>query len=65
MSPCVADKALDTTTGISMCEKITACNADKLTYFENVFTTKGLNSLNPVGIAKDGFIIYGPYNAAG
>ena len=48
-----------------MCDNFTACATDKLTYVEGIYTTQGLTDLNPIGIAKDGYIIYGPYNAAG
>ena len=66
MSPCVADPHLDTKIGgAQMCDNFTACATDKLTYVEGIYTTQGLTDLNPIGIAKDGYIIYGPYNAAG
>lgn len=65
MPPCIANPNLNLSTGIVACSNNTACKADVRTYSESAYTSAGKNTLQPIGIAKDGFIIYGPYDANG
>jgi len=64
MPPCVANSTLYKA-GNTICTNITACASDPRTYSENIFTAAGKNNLQPIGIGKDGFIIYGPYDSNG
>jgi hypothetical protein len=65
MPPCVANTNLWKTVGNVGCNSITACAKDLRTYSEGVYTTAGLTSLSPIGISKDGYIVYGPYDSNG
>jgi len=47
------------------CSEDSACNSDPVTFAENIYDTNGWSSLNPIGIAKDGHIIWGPFDADG
>lgn len=46
------------------CASIAACKADPRAYALAKVPAK-LQSLNPIGLAKDGRVIYGPYKADG
>jgi hypothetical protein len=60
-APCVLDSSYSTTpTG---CNAITECADDVLTYGEDAYAS--YKTTTPIGISKDGHIIYGPYKSDG
>ncbi len=60
-SPCAVDASYATTP--QSCDDITACTDDVLSYGEDAYAS--LKTLTPIGLAKDGHIIYGIYKADG
>lgn len=65
MPPCAIEPSLFKYEGTTLCSNIAQCLANPLNYSENIFVAKQMNTLIPIGIAKDGFIIYGPYDSFG
>lgn len=63
-SPCIFDSTAKILSTAKSCDDVTTCTSNKLTYSSSYLTTKN-KGLTPVGIAKDGHVIYGPYNALG
>lgn len=61
MPVCLVDSAKASVAGL--CRNDATCKADIKTYGINAFSAH--KTLYPVGLAKDGHVIYGPYNAAG
>lgn len=59
MPPCIFNAALDDTAGPCL----TGCSNNLINYGLSGYTTK--KTLTPIGIAKDGHIIYGPYDSTG
>lgn len=51
----------DSADSVVMCSANTDCAADKETYIFNAFKDNGFNSKQPIGMAKDGHVIYGPF----
>lgn len=62
-SPCILDGAWKENPEGSTCKSDSSCSSDMLTYMLNV--RRSQKTLMPVGIAKDGHKIYGPYDANG
>ena len=48
----------------ALCSQIPSCKADPKLYAVAKIPAK-LQSLNPIGLAKDGRVIYGPFKADG
>lgn len=66
MSPCVPDSSVADNVGA--CATDDTCSADALAYAVDYFTDidgDDWSTLHPFGIAKDGHIIWGPYNEDG
>ena len=61
-SPCVFP--ITTRESAGLCSSSIACKADILTYAQKLTGTT-LKTLKPLGIAKDGRVIYGPYTKDG
>lgn len=64
MSPCIASSTAGSS--VEACQQVNDCYSDPLTYAVEYFTSSnGYNTLKPIGIAKDGHILWGPYNEDG
>jgi hypothetical protein len=65
VSPCIkGNKAITAIKKSTTCTSVELCNSDLISYALSGFT--GANKkLIPIGLAKDGHIIYGPYKNDG
>jgi hypothetical protein len=63
MSPCIFDGSLKSLPNAYACSDDSTCKKDKLNYILKARTSQ--KTLLPVGIARDGHKIYGPYDANG
>jgi hypothetical protein len=63
MSPCIFDGSLKSLPGAYACSADATCKSDKKTYILKAKTSQ--KTLLPVGIARDGHKIYGPYDSTG
>ena len=63
-SPCIFTSTVKSVTSGSTCASDTTCSSDPMTYALNYVTTS-YKKLTPIGIAKDGHWIYGPYKDDG
>jgi len=63
LSPCMVDFTVGDSS--EPCEMITTCNDNPFNYAMGSFADDTHDELFPVGIAKDGYIIWGPYNNQG
>jgi hypothetical protein len=61
-SPCILEQKIKHVS--SECSSNSKCNNDKIKYTLQLMSSD-LKGLIPVGLAKDGRIIYGPYNSNG
>lgn len=61
MPTCIGDATLGMTA--KACAQDNTCKNDLKTFGLNAYSTK--KTLTPVALAKDGHIIYGPYNSDG
>lgn len=62
LSPCIGNHALGDT--LTLCDGNAACSKDLKSYILTGFSSTN-DRLKVVGMARDGRIIYGPYNADG
>ncbi|CDW86089.1 UNKNOWN [Stylonychia lemnae] len=63
-SPCIFDNSLKLTQANQQCFSHAGCKADKLTHSVSKLTYRQRNII-PIGLARDGRMIYGPYNQDG
>lgn len=63
-SPCIYSRSDLKTQNSGPCSGNKLCNEDPLSYTLS-FTSEGERALLPIGIAKDGHLIYGPYKNDG
>ena len=63
-SPCLLPSTAKSSLTGEICDNVPACKSDPKTYSVGSITN-GNKKLIPVGIAKDGHMIYGPYNENG
>jgi hypothetical protein len=61
-SPCILDQKIKHVA--APCSSNSKCSEDQVTYYLRLMSAE-LKQLVPVGIAKDGRIIYGPFNDKG
>jgi len=61
MAPCAIDTSFGTPP--SSCASKSTCSSKELTYGESAYVNN--KKLTPIGIAKDGHIIWGPYTSTG
>ena len=58
---CIGTSTISAT--VTACSASTTCNTDVNAYASSTWNTK--KTLTPLGIAKDGHVIYGPYKNSG
>jgi hypothetical protein len=58
LPPCFVDSSFGSTP--KSCNSISTCSSNAVTYAQGAYSQ--LKSLTPIGLAKDGHIIWGPYN---
>lgn len=63
MSPCILSGALKSSPTAKTCASDTTCKSDKSTYILKAKSSQ--KTLTPIGIARDGHKIYGPYDEDG
>jgi len=63
MPPCVANSTY--AAAPIACEDDTACNANALSFSATAYLDAGWNSQKPIGLIKDGHILWGPYDSTG
>lgn len=51
--------------GVPACSANTECSTDKELYLYDAFKDNSYDERTPIGVAKDGHVIYGPFNDAG
>lgn len=63
-SPCILTSTPKSASIASQCSDSTSCENDKLSYARQYIGTAN-QDLTPIGLARDGHKIYGPYNTDG
>jgi len=63
-SPCITETAMKYNLAVKECSDNSACDLNPLSYASAMVSSTN-RTLQKIGIAKDGYIIYGPYKADG